>query len=431
MNQFGQWARRNILVVFLTVILFDEHPVIVTAQSQSGLLTAGNIDDNLNFRPYRAYIERTAAQLSNDKQDQQQSQTPSYLPRPVLDDRVSVQVNDENGDPFSCAMVRMKNSDDKIIELPAATNGRLWVFPTLDGLSDGDGGANPETWEISARAPEGSCPDDCSDTSISSNETTPMVNLTISQPSLLPTKLDLALIVDTTGSMCDELTFLQTEITSVIETVLSRTQTAVGQRHRVLQGSSVDVRLALVVYRDKGDAYVVKTTPFGTVEDVASTFKTETCGGGGDFPEAMDQAMEAAATELVWRTGNVARVALVVADAPPHNEHLRDALESALKMRRLGVRLYGLAASGVAQTAEYLMRLTALVTGARYAWLTDDSGIGDSHAEPSVVCYKVTRLDSLLVRILQGELLGRRIEAEEGVIREVGSQVKGVCIVDV
>ena len=77
------------------------------------------------------------------------------------------------------------------------------------------------------------------------------------------------------------------------------------------------------------------------------------------------------------------------------------------------------------------MRLTALVTGARYAWLTDDSGIGDSHAEPSVVCYKVTRLDSLLVRILQGELLGRRIEADEGVIREVGSQVKGVCIVDV
>jgi len=164
---------------------------------------------------------------------------------------------------------------------------------------------------------------------------------------------------------------------------------------------------------------------------VASTFKTELCGGGGDFPEAMDQAMEAAATELVWRTGNVARVALVVADAPPHNEHLRDALESALKMRRLGVRLYGLAASGVAQTAEYLMRLTALVTGARYAWLTDDSGIGNPHAEPSVVCYKVTRLDSLLVRILQGELLGRRIEAEEGVIREVGSQVKGVCIVDV
>jgi hypothetical protein len=144
-----------------------------------------------------------------------------------------------------------------------------------------------------------------------------------------------------------------------------------------------------------------------------------------------DQAVSAATT-LEWRTGNVARVAFVLADAPPHDQNLQDTIEAALGLRRLGVRLYGLAASGALESAEYMMRLVSLITGARYAWLTDDSGIGDGHAEPKVICYQVTRLDQLLIRVLKSELLGRRMEADESeILREVGGQVKGICLVDV
>ena len=140
----------------------------------------------------------------------------------------------------------------------------------------------------------------------------------------------------------------------------------------------------------------------------------------------------AGATTLHWRAGNVARVAFIVADAPPHDKNLRVTLDAALDLRRQGVRVYGLAASGVATTAEYMMRLIALLTGARYTWLTDDSGIGDPHAEPAVVCYQVTRLDQLLVRILTSEMLGKRVEPrQEDIIREVGKQEAGICIVHV
>ena len=38
--------------------------------------------------------------------------------------------------------------------------------------------------------------------------------------------------------------------------------------------------------------------------------------------------------------------------------------------RTKGVKVYGLAASGVGDSAEYLMRLVSAVTGARYTWLT-------------------------------------------------------------
>ena len=58
--------------------------------------------------------------------------------------------------------------------------------------------------------------------------------------------------------------------------------------------------------------------------------------------------------------------------------------------------------------------------------LTDDSGVGLDHAEPTIPCYRVTLLRDLMVRILQSELGGRRIEAGQ-VLREVGSYAGGVC----
>jgi hypothetical protein len=199
----------------------------------------------------------------------------------------------------------------------------------------------------------------------------------------------------------------------------------------------VDSRAALVLYRDDGEAYVVSTTPFGPVSQgvgAVQALQSASAVGGGDYPEAMERGMEAAMA-LDWRTGNMARVLFLVADAPPHNENLQRTLDAALAARRRGVRVYGLAASGVADTAEYLMRLLAVVTGARHLWLTDDSGIGGAHQMPKVQCYRVTRLDQLLRRVLESELRGSRVEVEaeagqDQILREVGAQEHGICLVD-
>merc|ERR1712232_618031 len=123
--------------------------------------------------------------------------------------------------------------------------------------------------------------------------------------------------------------------------------------------------------------------------------------------------------------------AFVVADAPPHDANLQRTLDAALQLRTQGVRIYALAASGVGDTAEYLMRLMAMLTGARHLWLTDDSGIGNSHQEPKVLCYQVARLDQLLSRVLISELNGMRMEAlPSQIMREVGHQRNGMCILD-
>ena len=88
------------------------------------------------------------------------------------------------------------------------------------------------------------------------------------------------------------------------------------------------------------------------------------------------------------------------------------------------------AASGVEDSAQYVMRSMAALTQGRYIFLTDDSGVGDSHAEPDVACYLVSRLDTLVARVLSGIATGRRVEPREGdVIRAVGDYDRGRCAI--
>lgn len=75
------------------------------------------------------------------------------------------------------------------------------------------------------------------------------------------------------------------------------------------------------------------------------------------------------------------------------------------------------------------MRSAAQMSSGRYVFLTNDSGVGNSHAEPHIPCYNVSRLDHAIVRMISVEMSGRFVEAEgEQVIRSVGKPNKeGKC----
>lgn len=76
------------------------------------------------------------------------------------------------------------------------------------------------------------------------------------------------------------------------------------------------------------------------------------------------------------------------------------------------------------------MRTAAQMTGGRYVFLTNDSGIGGDHAEPHIPCYQVTRFDGALVRMVESELSGKRVApADAEVVRTVGDPKDGVCAV--
>jgi|GEM_PF-1509727 len=232
-------------------------------------------------------------------------------------------------------------------------------------------------------------------------------------------QLDIALVIDTTGSMGDELSYLQKEFAAIASTV---------------QKSHPDAapRWALVVYRDAGDEYVTKSFDFsGNVGDFQQTLVQQSVNGGGDFPESPEVAL-AAASKLAWRPdSSAARMLFWVADAPHHQDKSGAMLDAIRGAQQQGVHIYPVASSGVDALTEISMRSAAQLTGGRYLFLTDDSGVGGSHKEPSIPCYFVTKLDRALLRMVDIELAGgyREPDASE-VIRTGGSLNDGICKLD-
>ncbi len=365
-------------------------------QPQSGLLTAGEHDDLLNPELYAAYVGR-----SGDLGQEVRS-----LPRVDTTRVVTVKVNDRNGQPIPFADVVVTCSDGNSITMATQADGSAVFFPGLDRLS--------ERITVSARK-AGRNIADARPVLVSNAAGGQLVGLTANRAATKATKLDLMLVVDTTGSMGDEINYLQAELRSIIG--------AITAKHRDL-----DIRIGFVFYRDLGDDYVTRTVAFDRdIGRVQGALARQDANGGGDYPEAMDQAMIRAVGQD-WRPDAVKSL-LLVADAPPHDDKFGRTWAAAEVARAKRIHITPVAASGVADKAEYAMRAMAAATQSRYLFLTDDSGVGNPHAPPAVDCYLVTKLDALVRRVIDSQISGRRIEPEDQeIIRSVGKYDAGKCI---
>ena len=201
---------------------------------------------------------------------------------------------------------------------------------------------------------------------------------------------DVAFIVDATGSMKDEIKFLKSDLSYIIDHASSE--------------SNIPLRTAAVFYRDKGDDYLTRHHDFSKNVSVTRDFVAEQdADDGGDYPEAVHSALETALKKLSWDESARARVAFLILDAPAHHED--DVIESLQKSITLfalnGIKLIPVAASGVDKDTEFMLRFFDLATGGTYVFLTDDSGIGESHIKATVGDHKVERLANLMVRLIK------------------------------
>jgi hypothetical protein len=363
-------------------------------------LTAGDFDDKINYDYFLDYIE-------------EMQQSNSNLPKVHLKDRVTLVIKDSIDQYVSHAFVSISKEGESspLIETYAGSDGIFYFFPKRDGAGDST------KFTVKVKSP-GS--DDWSseiqlDLDQLNKERKVEVILYDTESSS-PDSLDLMLVIDTTGSMSDELKYLTNEFKNIISTIQD-------------MYPQISMRFGLIVYRDVGDDYVVRHYEFTeSLKTMQQRLEEQEANGGGDYPEAMDQALERT-LDYQWRGKNTVRMMFLVADAPPHNDKLDRTLNVVYNARQGGVHIYPLAASGVGDTAEYIMRIAGVLTHGRYLFLTDDSGIGNSHAEPHVPAYVVTTLDSLFVRVVRSELVGYRIEpTEDEIIREVGTLKDGVVV---
>ena len=388
--------RTSVFIIFLLMVAFP------FGNASGALLTAGDVDDNLNFGFFTNNFLGTMQDLDIDE----------VLPRIHLGDRVTFRFLDSDENAVSNAYVRItpEGGEVPLIETYAGSNGIFRFFPTIDGA---DGEIN---FTVTVSAPDGESSEIDLDLNLEDLHDNRVVNVMLEDyKTVLPDSLDLMFVVDTTGSMSDELSYLTTEFKTIIGNISE-------------EYPGVSMRYGLVVYRDIGDTYVVRSYEFTDSLDIMQRQLSEQdAAGGGDTPEAMDQAFKKA-SECQWRDGNTARLMFLIADAPPHTDKLQDTLDQVYEARKKGIHIHPLVASGAGNTAEYILRTAACLTHGRYLFLTDDSGIGDSHGEPHIPGFIVTTLENLFVRVVNSELSGRRVEAAgNDIIRTVGRVVDGVA----
>ncbi len=391
-----------------------EAPVVVEVRSRTsparprpGVLTAGDIDDTLNLPAFERYLARASRELD--------------LPRIRLSNALQVRVADASGRPLPGTFADLsrpgQGSAGGYHEMTAGPDGLVTVLPDNFGAR----GLTLSHAVFTTRTRQGDRAGFMTQESdirhaARRGDQIPTLRLDATDAAdWQPDFLDLAFVIDTTGSMADELDWLTREIRTIV---------SAAKR----DNPGIDIRYGLVVYRDRGDEYTVKNYGFtGSLSQMQRRLKAQEARGGGDYPEAAALALRTGA-RLDWRRGNGERLMFHIADAPPHREDATAYLAAAREAAQKGVQVFGLGASGVAAESEFLMRQAAAMSNGRYLFLTDDSGVGYGHAEPTISCYRVTLLNDLMIRVLRSELTGRRIEADRSeIVREVGVYDRGVC----
>ncbi len=136
------------------------------------------------------------------------------------------------------------------------------------------------------------------------------LNVAQASNSQLQERVEVAFVLDTTGSMGDLIDGAKRKIWSIASSIVDTNPNA-------------DIAMALVAYRDRGDDYVVKSTPLSSdVQGLYGKLVKLQADGGGDTPESVNEALDKAIRGLQWTSGsNVKHIVFLVGDAPPHMDY--------------------------------------------------------------------------------------------------------------
>jgi Mg-chelatase subunit ChlD len=126
-------------------------------------------------------------------------------------------------------------------------------------------------------------------------------------------RIDVVFVLDTTGSMGGLIQAAKEKIWSIATTLASAQ-------------SAPEIRMGLVAYRDRGDAYVTRVVDLSSdLDSMYAALMDFQADGGGDGPESVNQALHDAIHKVSWsRQAGTYKVVFLVGDAPPHRDYTND-----------------------------------------------------------------------------------------------------------
>ena len=180
-----------------------------------------------------------------------------------------------------------------------------------------------------------------------------------------PPRIEVVFALDTTGSMSGMIDCAKKKIWSVAQYIGN------GQ-------PKPELRIGLVAYRDRGDAYVTRF--FDLTDDLDKVFEhlqSFEADGGGDGPEDVNRALSDAIDKSSWTDGqNTLKMIYLVGDAPPHDDY-RDAPDSKALARRAqgrGIRINAIRCGSDGTTQLAFNRISQLASG-EFASIDQGGGV--------------------------------------------------------
>ena len=330
-------------------------------------LSAGEVNDNERWDEYLQYRDQYTGPTIHDVD---------------ISERYIVTVSDSAGETVPNAEVRVSSGDAVLFEGRTYANGQTLFFPLAFAASEA-----AESFTLNVEKDGATQQLEF----VRGENRDWDVTLELDQAATEGVPLDILFLLDSTGSMADEIDQIKATLLSISSRISDLP-------------SQPDLRFGMVAYRDRGDAFVTRVYDFEPdPQRFVETIRGVVAHGGDDYPESLNEALHVAVHEPEWRPGDAIRLMFLIADAPPHLDYQDDYsyADDMIEAHRQGIKTFSIASSGLDQQGEYVFRQIAQHTMGRFIFIVYGAGGTTSH---SVSDYTIGRLDDLVVSLVEEEL---------------------------
>ena len=191
-------------------------------------------------------------------------------------------------------------------------------------------------------------------------------NAAVAQTKPVEKDVEIVFVLDTTGSMGGLIQGAKTKIWNIVNEVM--------QTHK-----DSKVKIGLIAYRDRGDAYITKVTQLNdNLDEVYSILMGYRAEGGGDTPEDVRRALSESVDLIQWSKprANLSQIIFLVGDAPPHDDYqdYPDVGATAKKAKSKGILVNTIQCGTLPDTDRY-WKAVAQFGGGEYFHISADSGV--------------------------------------------------------